>query len=167
MKTKFVSEKVSQKSWSAKKISVPPKLARKNTILEKNSFITPLFYSVRISHASDNTTIQNIGGDGCMGRPPPQILGGPSPHSPLGLRPCTRGPKRKLYAERSRVAYKTANLNFSIYSLFYCLWFDIVAIRAVSDCIKLQICLRSLNSFIKSLSFRRRFLCFVTASRAG
>ena len=35
-----------------------------------------------LSHASDNTTSLNIGGDQCIGRPPPQILGWPSSPSP-------------------------------------------------------------------------------------
>src|SRR6218665_317359 len=35
-------------------------------------------------------------GDGCMGSPPPQILGGPSPSLPLSLRPC------KLYKSRGQ-----------------------------------------------------------------
>src|SRR6218665_2987158 len=34
------------------------------------------------------TLLLKILGEGCMGRPPPQILGGPSPQSPLSLRPC-------------------------------------------------------------------------------
>src|SRR6218665_2942284 len=40
-----------------------------------------------LSRTSDNTASQNIGEGQCMGRPPSQILGGPSPQSPLGLRP--------------------------------------------------------------------------------
>src|SRR6218665_3212386 len=47
---------------------------------------TPFFTLFILSRASDNTTPLNIEGDQCMGRPPPQILGGPSPR-PLGLRP--------------------------------------------------------------------------------
>src|SRR6218665_3743544 len=35
-----------------------------------------------LARASDNTTSLNIGGGQCMGRPPPQILRGPSPQSP-------------------------------------------------------------------------------------
>ena len=46
---------------------------------------TPFFTLLILSSASDNTTSLNIGGDQCMGYPPPQILGG---QSPLGLRPC-------------------------------------------------------------------------------
>ena len=38
---------------------------------------------------SNNSTSRNIGeGGGWMGRPPPQILEGPSPKYPLSLRPC-------------------------------------------------------------------------------
>src|SRR6218665_1570288 len=40
---------------------------------------------------SDNTTSQNIGGTNAWAVPPPQILGGPSPQSPLGLHPCGPG----------------------------------------------------------------------------
>src|SRR6218665_2170047 len=45
---------------------------------------TPFFTLFLLSRVSENTTSLNIGEDQCMGRPPPQILGGPSP---LGLRP--------------------------------------------------------------------------------
>src|SRR6218665_860004 len=56
------------------KVVYDPFLARKTPF--KTLFI--------LSCASDNTTSQNIGGDGCMGRPPPQILGkGPSLGPPL------------------------------------------------------------------------------------
>src|SRR6218665_3898948 len=44
---------------------------------------TPFFTLFILSRASDNTTSLNIGADQCMGRPPPQILGGTVP---LGLR---------------------------------------------------------------------------------
>src|SRR6218665_569111 len=54
----------------------------KTTISEKNSFMTPFFTLFVLSPASDNTTSQNIGGNGCMGLPPPKILGGPSPSPP-------------------------------------------------------------------------------------
>src|SRR6218665_2905965 len=43
---------------------------------------TPFFTILILSRASDNTNSLNIAGDQCMGRPPPQILGGPSPQSP-------------------------------------------------------------------------------------
>src|SRR6218665_2444405 len=52
-----------------------PFLTRKNTISENNSFMT-------LSRASDNTTSQNIVGDGCMGRPHLNFWGGPSPSPP-------------------------------------------------------------------------------------
>ena len=48
---------------------------------------TQFFTLFMLSRTSDNTTSQNIGGDQCMAGPPPHILGGPSPQSPLGLRP--------------------------------------------------------------------------------
>src|SRR6218665_1372711 len=47
--------------------------------LDGTYFFT-LFKLLRPSH---NTTSQNIGEDQCMGRPPPQIFGGPSPPVPL------------------------------------------------------------------------------------
>jgi len=52
--------------------------------------MTPFFTQFVLSHASNNTTSQNIGGDGCMGRSPPQIWWGPLtvPPVPLSLRPC-------------------------------------------------------------------------------
>ena len=43
-----------------------------------------------LSRASDNTTSQNIGGTNAWAVPPPQILRGPSPQSPLGLRPWAK-----------------------------------------------------------------------------
>src|SRR6218665_2143993 len=59
-----------------------PFLTRKTTSSEKNSFIWHLFFTLFVlSRASDNITSQNIGGDGCMGRPPPQILAGQSNRS--------------------------------------------------------------------------------------
>src|SRR6218665_482244 len=53
----------------------------------------PFFTLFILSRTSDNTASQNIGGDQCMGRPPPQIFGGPSPSppyvsAPAGLAQC-------------------------------------------------------------------------------
>src|SRR6218665_3598970 len=48
---------------------------------------TMFFTLFILSRASDNTISLNIRGDQSMGRPPPQIFGGPSPQFPLGLRP--------------------------------------------------------------------------------
>src|SRR6218665_1539403 len=50
----------------------------------KSSSLTPFFtqFVYILSHASDNTTSQNIGaGGGCMGRPPLQSSGGAVPQS--------------------------------------------------------------------------------------
>src|SRR6218665_961360 len=47
----------------------------------------PFFTLFILSRISDNTASQNIGGTNAWAVPPPQILGGPSPQSPLGLRP--------------------------------------------------------------------------------
>ena len=46
--------------------------------------MTPLFTQFTLSHASDNTrpTSRIIGGDGCVGRPPPQIWGDRPPSPP-------------------------------------------------------------------------------------
>src|SRR6218665_3655619 len=57
----------------------------------------PPFFTLFIpSRTSDSTTSQNIGGTNAWAVPPPQIFwGGPSPQSPLGLRPCPEGRKRK------------------------------------------------------------------------
>ena len=51
---------------------------------------TPFFTRFILSRASDNTSSQNIGGYGCMGRPPPQIFWGtvtpvPPMSPPLGV----------------------------------------------------------------------------------
>src|SRR6218665_2767561 len=48
---------------------------------------TQFFTLFMLSCTSDNTTSKNIGGTNAWAVPPPQILGGPSPHSPLGIRP--------------------------------------------------------------------------------
>jgi len=49
---------------------------KKTSISEKNSSKTPFFSPLVLYHASNNTTFPNIAWDGCMGRLPPQILGG-------------------------------------------------------------------------------------------
>src|SRR6218665_1761542 len=48
---------------------------------------TPFFTLFVLSHTSDNTTSQNIGGTNAWAVPPLQILEGTVPQSPLGLRP--------------------------------------------------------------------------------
>ena len=47
----------------------------------------PFFTLFILSHTSDNTTSQNIGGTNAWAVPPPQISGGTVPPVPLGLRP--------------------------------------------------------------------------------
>src|SRR6218665_3377750 len=64
-----------------------PFLTSTTTISEKNSFMTQFFTLFVLSRASDNTTSQNIGGGGCMGRLPTSNFGGTLPQFPLGLRP--------------------------------------------------------------------------------
>jgi len=59
-----------------------PFFTRKTPISENNSFDDTFFTLFVLLRASNNTTSQNIMGDGCMGLPPPHILGGPSPQSP-------------------------------------------------------------------------------------
>ena len=66
-----------------------PFLTIKTHVSETNSFMTPSFFTLFVlSRASDNTTSQNIGRDGCMGRPHLKF-GWDRPPAPLGLRPCT------------------------------------------------------------------------------
>src|SRR6218665_2565401 len=60
-------------------------IVRNPFLTRKTSFFT-LFILWR---TSDNTT-QNIGGTNAWAVPPPQTLGGPSPQSTLGFRPCFR-----------------------------------------------------------------------------
>src|SRR6218665_654525 len=64
-----------------------PFLHEKTSISERNSLMTP-FLLCSYFRAHQTTLLLKILGDGCMGRPPSQIFGGPSPQSPLGLRPC-------------------------------------------------------------------------------
>src|SRR6218665_2414402 len=62
-----------------------PFFTRETTISEKNSLIRPVFYSVRTFARIRQHYFSKYWGDQCMGRPPPQILGGPSlspPRSP-------------------------------------------------------------------------------------
>src|SRR6218665_2674604 len=52
---------------------------------------TTIFTLFILSRTYDNTTSQNIGGTNAWAVPPPQILGGPAPQSPLGIRPWKLG----------------------------------------------------------------------------
>ena len=65
-----------------------PFLTRKTTISEKNSLMTPFFYSVRTFARIGQHYFSKYWGDGCMGRPSHLKFGGASPQSPLGLRSC-------------------------------------------------------------------------------
>src|SRR6218665_1995723 len=68
----------------------------KTPISQNNYLMTPFFTLFMLSHASDKHYFSKYWGrDGCMGRPPPQILRGPSPQSPLGLRPCIESGRRE------------------------------------------------------------------------
>src|SRR6218665_2448938 len=63
-----------------------PFFTRKSTISEKNALTTTFFTLFVLSRASDNTTSQNI--RGWIHGPASHLkFGGPSPESPLGLRP--------------------------------------------------------------------------------
>ena len=76
-----------------------PLLTRKTTISEINSLMRPFFDSVRAFARIRQHYFSKYWGDGCMDRPPPHIFGGPSPQSPIGLRPCTcPGCAPKVYA---------------------------------------------------------------------
>src|SRR6218665_650145 len=66
-----------------------PFFTKKPTISEKNSFVRPFFTLFVLSRASDNTTSLNIEGTNAWAVPHLKFWGGPSPHSPLGLRPCS------------------------------------------------------------------------------
>src|SRR6218665_2300374 len=60
--------------------------------LEKplNDFLmTPFFTLFGLPRASNNTTSQNIGGSGCMGRPPSNFGGDRPPRSPPMGRPIS------------------------------------------------------------------------------
>src|SRR6218665_845601 len=59
---------------------------RKATISEQNSLKT-FFYAVRTFARIRQHYFSKYWEDGCMGSPPTSNLGGPSPQSPLGLRP--------------------------------------------------------------------------------
>src|SRR6218665_3697272 len=65
-----------------------PLLTRKTTMSEKNSFMTPLFYSVRTFARIRQHYFSKYWGDGCMGRPPNSNVGRSVPPVPLGHRPC-------------------------------------------------------------------------------
>ena len=47
------------------------------SLFHKKSFMTPFFTQFVLSHASNNTTSQNIGGTDAWAVPPPQSFGGP------------------------------------------------------------------------------------------
>ena len=82
---------------------------------------TPFFTLFILSRASDNTTSQNIGGDGCMGRPPPQTLGGPSPQSLSRSPPLRQLHQELLYLNRATQLFRPtfALLNDTKYSAGY------------------------------------------------
>src|SRR6218665_3801826 len=69
-------------SFTMLNVVYDPFLTRATTISEKNSFMTPFFTLFVLSHASDNTTSQNIGGTDAWAVPPPQILGDRPPVPP-------------------------------------------------------------------------------------
>src|SRR6218665_94681 len=55
--------------------------------LTKNVYLIKPISLLQLSHASNNTTSPNIGGDECMGRPPTSNFGGTVPPVPPGLHP--------------------------------------------------------------------------------
>ena len=68
-----------------------PFLHKKKRYFRKEFLDDTFFTLFVLSRASDNTTSQNIvGGERMLGPPPVQILGGPSPSPPQGLRPWTQ-----------------------------------------------------------------------------
>src|SRR6218665_3375271 len=74
--------------FAASNVVYDPFFTRKTLISEDNSLMTPFFTLFMLSHASDKHYFSKYWGDGCMGRPPPQILGGPYP-SPLRFPPVS------------------------------------------------------------------------------
>src|SRR6218665_1255187 len=64
--------------------------SQQKALFQQKKFLddTYFFTLVKLSRPSHNTTSQNIEGTNAWAVPPPQIFGGPSPQSPLGLRPC-------------------------------------------------------------------------------
>src|SRR6218665_137420 len=65
-----------------------PFFTRKTTISQKNSLITPFFYSVRTFARIRQHYFSKFWGDGCPEAAPHLKLWGDRPHSHLGLRPC-------------------------------------------------------------------------------
>src|SRR6218665_3568015 len=65
-----------------------PFLTRTTTISEKNSFMTPFLLCSSFRAHPTTLLLKILGGRMHGPSPPPQILGGPSPQFPLGLRPC-------------------------------------------------------------------------------
>ena|SRR6218665_1350977 len=99
-KNSIFRPKISDDLFSVLNVVYDPFFTRKTTISKKNSLIRPFSYYV--SRASDNTTSLNIGGNQCMGRPPPQIWR-TVPSVPLGLRPWYWG--RKVRGRKVRIPF--------------------------------------------------------------
>jgi len=59
-----------------------PILAEKPLFQNKTFLHNTFFSQFVLCNASDNTFLSKYWGDGCMGRPPPQILEGTSPRPP-------------------------------------------------------------------------------------
>src|SRR6218665_2483679 len=72
-----------------------PFFTTKNPLSKKNSLTTPIFYSVQTFAPIPQHYFSKYSWDQCMGRPPLQILGGPSPQS-------HRSPPLEASADRSR-----------------------------------------------------------------
>src|SRR6218665_434082 len=64
-------------------------LDEKPLFQKQNSFMAPFLTRFVLSHASNNTTFQNIVGDGCIGVPHLKFWGRTVPSPPLSLRPCS------------------------------------------------------------------------------
>src|SRR6218665_3289932 len=88
--------------------------SQKNTISEKNSFMTPFFYSVRTFARIRQHYFSKYWGDQCMGRPPPEILGDRPPSPPRS--PPLSGrifiPHRHLGFEARHLGYEICRLNY-------------------------------------------------------
>src|SRR6218665_392102 len=79
------------------------------TISEKNSFMAPFYFARTFARIRQHYFSKYWGGDGCMGRPPPQIFWGPSP---LGPCPCIEVLILLIQQEMSQSLKRTCTFTF-------------------------------------------------------
>ena len=85
--------------------------SQENTLFQKKSLYDTFFYSCSYFRAHPTTLLLKILGGGCMGHPPPQILGGTVPPVPPRSPPLSR-------TTRYRRHWDTVDLNVLIDSSF-------------------------------------------------